>query len=112
MQDVSGVGGSGESKPLTSDEIKRYQEDYQKGFDLFQNALTEYNKPNVEYHKKVQLKKVMDEALQVMNETASVALKKGKQAKEQSLSENYETYINDPSDENKKQLMDDIDSLK
>ena len=109
MQDVGGIGGS---RPLTPEEKQCYQQDYQKSFDLFQNALTEYNKPNVEFHKKEQLKKVMDEALQVMNETACVALKEGKQAKGQSLQTDYESYINEPSDENKKKLMDDVDSLK
>jgi hypothetical protein len=38
--------------------------------------------------------------------------KEGKQAKEQSLNEHYEAYVSDPTEENKKQLMDDIDSLK
>lgn len=109
MKDVSGVGGS---DPLKSGEMKRYQDDYKSSFDLFQSAFAEYNKPNVEYHKKLQLKKVMDEALQVMNETVRAALKKEGQTEEQFLSQHYEAYINDPSDENKKKLIDDIDRLK
>ena len=109
MQDVGGVGGS---KPLTPEKINDYKQDYQKSFDLFQNALKEYSKPHVEYHKKAQLKKVMNEALQVMNQTACVALTKEKQAHESSLEKDYTAYIESPSSENRKKLADDINQLK
>ena len=108
MQEVDDFG---KSTPLTSEETKSYQEDYQKSFNLFQQALKAYH-PNIEYHKRDQLKKVMNEALQVMSEVACVVLKEGNQAKSQSLQADYKTYLNHPSDENRKKLMDDIDSLK
>lgn len=109
MQDVGGVGGS---RPLTPEERQRYHEDYQKSLDLFENAFTEYNKPNVEYHKKAQLKKVMDEALQVMNETACAALKEGKQSQETALENDYDAYLENPNEANKQKLLSDIKTLK
>ena len=111
MSDTSGVGGAGHPQ-YTQDQLQKYQEDYQKGFDLFQKAFNEYNQPNVEEHKKAQLQKVMSEALKVMNETACVALKKGKLENEQKLSTNYSEFLKSPTPENQKKNSDNINSLK
>ncbi|MCB1072780.1 MAG: hypothetical protein KDK96_06720 [Chlamydiia bacterium] len=108
---VEGVGGVGEPQH-SQEQIQEYQERYQKGFDLFQKAFTDYNQPKIEPHKKVQLQKVMSEALQVMNDTACVALKKGKLEDEKRLNENYAQFIQDPNPENQKKVSDDINTLK
>ena len=112
MQDVSSVGGTGGQKPLTPEQTQHLQEDYQKSFDLFENALKEYSKPNVEYHKKEQLKKVMDEALDVMNKTAHAALQEGKLTQEKALANDYQAYMKDPTDDNKQKLLADLEALK
>ena len=111
MTDTSGVGGPGQPQ-YSQKEIQEYQERYQKGFDMFQKAFKDYNQPNIEPHKKAEFQKVMSEALQVMNETASVALKKGKLDDEKRLSENYAEFIEDPSLDHQKNVSDDINSLK
>ncbi len=111
MSDTSGV--QGEQQPQYSpEELQRYQQDYQKGFDLFQKAFNEYNKPNVEEHKKAQLQKVMSESLQVMNETACVVLKEEKQKDELKLSTDYAEFAQNPTPENQKKVSDDINELK
>jgi hypothetical protein len=106
MGDVNGAYGN---QPLKQNEINHYKEDYQKSLELFQNALEEYSHPDGEFHKKEQLKKVMNEALQVMNETASVALKESKGQK--LVVVDYQAYLDDPSDKNKRQLTKDLENL-
>ncbi|MCB1110274.1 MAG: hypothetical protein KDK64_04780 [Chlamydiia bacterium] len=111
MSDVGGVQGGGEPHHYSKEELERYHQDYQKGLDLFQKSFEEYNKPDVEFHKKEQLKKVMDEALQVMNETACVALKEGKVANDKQLNTDYQDFIKNPTPEAQKKVADDIKAL-
>ncbi|WP_228547044.1 hypothetical protein [Candidatus Neptunochlamydia vexilliferae] len=108
MAGIEGVQGGGHH---SKDEIERYQDDYKKGLDLFHKSFEEYTKPNVEFHKKEQLKKVMDEALGVMNESASAALKERKIKDEEKLNTDYANFINDPSPENQKKVAEDIQTL-
>jgi len=96
----------------TPKELQQYKEDYQKGFDLFQKAFKEYSAPNMEPHKKAQLQKVMSEGLQVMNETACVAIKKEKLDDEKRLTESYAEFIEDPKIENQKKVLENINALK
>lgn len=112
MQEVSGVGGTGGEQPLSPEQTQHLQDDYQKSFDLFENALKQYSKPNVEYHKKQQLKKVMDEALDVMNKTAHSALQEGKLSQEKALENDYKAYMKDPTDANQQKLLADLKALK
>lgn len=108
MSQVDGPAGSPQFSP---EEVKQYQQEYQKSFDLFQNALQEYDKPNLEEHKKQKFKTVMDEALEVMNQTACVALTQGKQGREIELEKSYQTFIQSPSQENRMALSEAIKNL-
>ncbi|MCP5506061.1 MAG: hypothetical protein H7A38_04170 [Chlamydiales bacterium] len=110
MSDVSGVGG--QQPQYSPEEIQKYRDDYQKSYDLFEKAFHDYNQPGVEEHKKAQLQKVMGEALQVMNETACVALKKGKIEDEKQLSNDYSNFLQNPTPENQKKVSDDLETLK
>lgn len=110
MSDVGGVGGS--QPEYSPEEIRGYKKDYEKGFDLFQRAFHAYNQPKVEEHKKEQLKKVMHEALNIMNETASIALKKDKLVDEERLSNDYAAFVQNPTEENQKKVQGDLESLK
>jgi len=111
MSDVEGIQGGGESHQHSQKELEKYHQDYEKGLNLFKESFDQYNQPNLEGHKKAQLKKVMDEALQVMNETACVALKEGKKGDEMKLNTDYQTFIKDPSTDNQKKVADDIKAL-
>ena len=111
MSDIKEVQGEGGPHQYSQEELVRYQQDYQKGLTLFKESFEQYNQPDLEIHKRTQLKKVMDEALQVMNETACVALKEGRQENEKQLNINYQTFISDPNPQNQKNVADDIKTL-
>jgi len=112
MSEIEGIQGGQSEKPRSSEELECYKGDYNEGFKLFQNAFSEYNKPNLEAHKKAKLQDVMDKALNVMNETACVAISEGKRTQEAQLSSDYKVYINNPTPENQKKVSDDINALK
>jgi len=103
--------GGGEPRKYSKEELQKYQQDYNKGLHLFKESFHEYTKPDAESHKKEQLKKVMNEALQVMNETACVALREGKLGSEKQLNTDYQTFMASPSDENQKKVADDLKAL-
>lgn len=111
MSDVGGISGGGQPPHYSPEDIEKYKADYAKGFKLFQESFNDHNKPNVEFHKKEQLQKVMTEALNVMNETACVALKAGKQKDEERLTMDYEEFKNNPNGETQKKIADDLNRL-
>lgn len=110
MSDTSGIQG-GPSPHYSKEELERYAQDYKKGLNLFQKSFEDYNKPDVEFHKKKQLKKVMDETLQVMNETARIALEKGKLENERNLNIDYQDFLKNPTPVNQKKVADDLKAL-
>ena len=111
MSEVEGVQGGGGSEKYSKEELQKYQQDYEKGLDLFKASFKEYTQPDVEVHKKKQLKKVMDEALQVMNETARVSLREGKLGSEKQLNTDYHTFLQNPTAENQKKVAQDLKAL-
>ena len=111
MSQTNPIGGTNPPQ-YSPDELRRYREDYQQGLDLFQKAFDAHREPQLEFHKKQQLEKVMSEALQVMNETASVVLKKEKLEKAKALSERYTQFLKDPSSQNEQKVFEGIQDLK
>ena len=110
---MSEISGGQPPPPPTPEEIERYKKDYHDSVDLFRNAFQEYNKPDVEPHKKAKLKEVMDEALDVMNKTACVALKEGKERElEAQLNDHYEAYIQNSTPENQQRVLQNIEKLE
>ena len=103
MSDFSIEGGG--PHQYSSQEIQQYKERYEDSLHLFQQSFHDYQQPNIESHKQTQLKKVMDEALQVMNETASVALSKAKQKDEQHFNDTYKSFIGNPEDQQQQQRV-------
>ena len=111
MSEPSGVEGVG-APQYSQKQIREYQQRYQKGFELFQKAFKGYSAPETTSHQKTQFQKVMSEALQVMNETASLALKKDKLSDEQRLKEHYAAFLENPGPENQQKISNDINALK
>lgn len=69
MADVQGPGEG--LPPLSRRDKDLYQKEYVRGADLFQRALSEYQKtPEDEIFKKEAFHEVMDRAMQILNETA------------------------------------------
>lgn len=66
---MANVQGPNEGMPISPRDRVQYEQEYRRGVDLFQRALTEYSKTD-EIHKKDAFREVMDRAMQVLNETA------------------------------------------
>ena len=109
MSDIS----SSQPTPPSPEDIKQYQTDYQKSFDLFDKSFKQYTQPKLETHKKEMFKNVMDEALKVMNETACVALKNERdREKEAKLNKDYHTFMRDPSVKNQDNIHQDLEEMR
>lgn len=104
MSEVSG--------PLGPREKKMYEEEYKHSADLFKRALDQYNKSENPYQK-AEFKDVMDQAMHVLNETASGLMRKELKEQNQHIAKDYATfqkYPGDPDTLNK--LNGDLDKAK
>lgn len=106
---MSSIEGGGSSIP--PDLKATYKNEFQRGLDLFQRSLSEYQGTE-DGPKKDAFKIVMDEALQVMGETAKLALSKTGQKAESSVENDYQAYIADGSSDSLQKLQGDLDKLK
>jgi len=112
VKKVSGVEGPQNVQPPSPDEVTQYKQEYDKSFKLFQKAFEDYNQKNVEIHKKEKLEDVMRRSLNIMNETAQVALNAAKQAQEAKLAKDTEIFLNNPSAATQQKVSSDIEELK
>lgn len=108
MTDINPINNQSSFSP---EEIAQYKKDYQEGFSLFKEAFFTYDQPHLPNAKKAQLKKVMDESLQVMNQVAYVALQKKQHPDEKNLEKNYHAFIKEPNEQNRKNLLQSIQAL-
>jgi hypothetical protein len=101
------IEGEGSISPET---MAIYKQEFQRGMNLFEQSLHEYQ--NTEAGpKKDKFKEVMELTMQVMNETAKLALSKSAQKTEGVLEQDYQSYISDSSEDNLNKLQGDIDKL-
>jgi len=105
MSEIEGSSG------ISPDKYEAYRKDFIKSSSLFQEALNDYTK-TTEYHKKLQLKKTMDEAMKIMNQIVKAGLKKSEQTMEKKVSKDYKNYMKDANAQNLKNLNDDLDDLQ
>jgi hypothetical protein len=97
---------------LSPKDIQAYKQEFAEGAKLFQDSLQEYSKTD-EFHKKEQLKKVMSEALHVMDEIANDVFKQKKlQSKEQKLAADYDNFTNNDTSQTIAQLNKDISDIQ
>jgi hypothetical protein len=89
MTEISGSGGP---SPL---ERKKYEQEYKHGVDLFQRALTEYKKSDNPFQQ-AEFKSVMDQALNVMNETATELARKELQKHNEKIGKDYAAFQESP----------------
>ena len=98
--------------PISSDDIQKYHSEFKRGAKLFQQALEDYEKSKIPAQKE-QFKKVMDEALTVMNQTAKVVCKKRKlKEQEEKVNTDYKSFISDPNKNHYDLLHKDIESIQ
>ncbi len=101
MADIEGMGPSGQ-------DIKLYEQQYRQGLDQFQRALKEYSAPHLEVHKKEAFKKVMDNALQVLNETARAMKREDLLKKNALIAQNFKDYATSHSPQDQQKLAKDL----
>ncbi len=98
--------------PITPENRQKYHSEFKRGAELFRKALEDYDKSSIPAQKE-QFKKVMDEALTVMNQTAKVVCNDGKKrAQEKKIEEDYKTFIKDPNKSHFDLLHKDIESIE
>lgn len=91
------VEGPGEGMPISPHDRIQYEQEYRQGVDLFQRALTEYNKAD-EIHKKEAFKEVMDKAMQVLNETAKELKRSDLMDQNQKISQSFQALQENDTD--------------
>jgi hypothetical protein len=98
---MANVQGPGEgSSPITPHDKVLYEQEYRRGVDLFQRALSEYNKAD-EVHKKEAFREVMDHAMQVLNETARELKRSDLMDQNQKIAQSYEGVQSNETDASK-----------
>lgn len=87
---MANVQGPGEgASPITPRDKILYEQEYRRGVDLFQRALSEYKNAD-EVHKKEAFHEVMDRAMQVLNETARELKRSDLMEQNQKIAQTYE----------------------
>jgi hypothetical protein len=98
------VSGSSPSQPSYPSEFKQGVELFEKSFHNMQTSKLDAQK--------AQYVKVMDESLQVMQDSASAMLNKHLLELKNTLSQDLHTYLAAPTDEHRKKVESDLDQLK
>lgn len=91
------VEGPGEGMPISPHDRIQYEQEYRKGVDLFQRALSEYNKAD-EIHKKEAFKEVMDRSMQILNETARELKRSDLMDQNQKISQSFQALQENDTD--------------
>lgn len=108
MSDVSSSGGAA---PLSPQDKKLYQQDYKHGADLFERVLDEYAKSTNPYQKQ-EFKELMEKAMQVLNQTASMLKSSSLQKQNQKIEKDWAAYQNQGSPLLADQLRKDLEQAK
>lgn len=100
-----------EIDPISPENKAKYHSEFKRGAELFRKALEDYDKSKIPAQKE-QFKKVMDEALTVMNQTAKVVCNdRKKRDLEEKVEKDYQNFIKDPSKSHYDLLHKDIESI-
>lgn len=106
MTEVPGVG------PLSPKDKKMYEQEYKHGADLFQRALEQYKKSDNSFQQE-EFKDVMDEAMNVLNETAQALMRQELLKQNEKISKDYATFQKFPADpDTQEKLSNDLDKAK
>jgi len=86
------IQGDGET-PSIQDK-KLYEAEYKQAADLFQRSLNEYNKSDNMYQKE-EFKKVMKEAMQILNDAAAELKRKDLNNQNDKIQHDFDTFRSD-----------------
>jgi hypothetical protein len=88
-----------------------YEKDFQRSVDLFEKSFKEVEKSSFDAQKN-QYVKVMKESLSTMQEAANGMLNSHLAELKTKLSDDLNTYLEDPTQEHTDQVMKDIKEIK
>lgn len=106
---MSNIEGGG--TPISPELKATYKNEFKRGMTLFEQSLEQYRIAEGG-PKKEAFKRVMNEALQVMGETAKLCLNKSGQKAESKLESDYEGFLSDGSSGSLKKLQGDLKQIK
>lgn len=89
-----------------------YHEEVKKSIDLFEKSFKQIQKKSTFTQQKEEYEKVMNECMQVMQETAMGLANKELLKIKNQLSMDYKGYLNNPTSTNRDKLQHDIDKMK
>jgi hypothetical protein len=107
-KNMSSINGP---SPLSPNEKELYRKDFEKGSEIFKDAMQEYTQTN-EAHKKEMLKKAMNETLQAMNEILNNVLHEKGGKFEKMITDDYQNFIENSNSSTMNDLNKDIDKIK
>lgn len=90
------IDGSAPS-PITPREVKMYEEEYKRGAKLFQDALEAYKGSDNPYQQ-AEFQKVMDQAMNVLNEAAQGLNRKALMEQNSKIEKDYSAFNDTPKD--------------
>jgi hypothetical protein len=94
------------------DDLKSiYQQDFKESASLFQQSLQQYGHSSIPAQQAA-FQDVMKKALNIMNETAKLALSKEAQKQEAKLNAQFQAFEQDPSSQNMANLNKTITKLQ
>lgn len=102
---------SDQLRPISPREKSMYQHEYQHGADLFQRALQQHAKSN-DLYQKGEFEDVMENMLQVLNETARALKENQLQNQNEKIAQDYAAYQQSPSLSTQEQLKKDLEQAK
>lgn len=98
--------------PLGPREKKMYEQEYKHGADLFKRAMDQYTQSSNMYQQS-EFKEVMDQALNVLNESAQGLMRKELLKQNEQIAKDYETFQKFPKDpDTQEKLSNDLETAK
>jgi hypothetical protein len=105
MSNISGP------KPIGPEDRNIYRNDFEKGSDLFKQAMEEYTQTD-EIHKKKQLEKVMKETMNAMSEILNNVLHEKGEKYEKKLTDDYQSFMKNSTEDTISSINKDLDNMK
>jgi hypothetical protein len=97
--------------PVTPNEKKQYEEEYQQSVQLFQNALNQNAEAQNPYQQQ-QYQDVMEQAMHILNQAARGLKRSDLLAQNRRIADDYQAYLNNPSQEAQQKLIQDLNTAQ
>ncbi|MBS0624879.1 MAG: hypothetical protein JSS32_02375 [Verrucomicrobia bacterium] len=105
------IQGSEGMGPLSPQEKREYELEYKHGADLFKRALDDYSKSD-NIFQKAEFKDVMQQAMQVLNDTAAELKRQELLKQNQAIQKDFAAFQDKDDDASISKLSKDLDKAK